>query len=376
MTAPGRMAALLGTAILAAGCGSATIRTQAQATPATPAVALTLSTAETSADGTWATVPMGATGPNLFWQLFRLPATGGSWSLQTPPDIATNGALVLAPRQGTLVTGIRPSLDLTYSPVTVTTDDGQAWTTLPPDDGLANVPDALAAAPDGHLITLDTDQQISVLSPGGASWTTLTSQHALAARGCGLTELTAVAYTSSGTPLAGGACDQAGVAGVFAYTSGAWQLTGPGIPASLAGQRIRVIRLTRTGSTDTAVLEAGTGSVFAAWSSDNASHWTMSPVLKLGAAQPVSVSLGSEGAIAVALSSNRGQLLTGSGASWQPLPVLPLGRAVTLALTASGTTEALAADGSTLTVYKHTTGSASWVKTQVINVPIQYGSSS
>lgn len=376
MTAPGRMAALLGTAILAAGCGSATIRTQAQATPATPAVALTLSTAETSADGTWATVPMGATGPNLFWQLFRLPATGGSWSLQTPPDIATNGALVLAPRQGTLVTGIRPSLDLTYSPVTVTTDDGQAWTTLPPDDGLANVPDALAAAPDGHLITLDTDQQISVLSPGGASWTTLTSQHALAARGCGLTELTAVAYTSSGTPLAGGACDQAGVAGVFAYTSGAWQLTGPGIPASLAGQRIRVIRLTRTGSTDTAVLEAGTGSVFAAWSSDNASHWTMLPVLKLGAAQPVSVSLGSEGAIAVALSSNRGQLLTGSGASWQPLPVLPLGRAVTLALTASGTTEALAADGSTLTVYKHTTGSASWVKTQVINVPIQYGSSS
>ncbi|MGD0556949.1 MAG: hypothetical protein ABSA93_18470 [Streptosporangiaceae bacterium] len=374
------MAALLGTAILAAGCGSATIRTQAQATPATPAVSLTLSTAQTSADGTWATVPMGATGPNLFWQLFRLPATGGRWSLQTPPDIATNGALVLAPRQGTLVTGIRPSLDLTYSPVTATADDGQAWTTLPPDDGLANVPDALAAAPDGHLMALDTDHQISVLSPGGSSWTTLTSQHALGTvSGCGLTALTAVAYTSSGTPLTGGACDQAGVAGIFAYTSGTWQLTGPQIPAPFSGQRIQVIRLTRTGSTDTAVLEAGTGSaasLFAAWSSDNASHWTVSPALKLGGIQPVSVSLGSEGAIAVALSSDRGQLLTGSGASWQPLPVLPLGRAVTLAVTASGITEALAADGSTLTVYKHTTGSASWVKTQVINVPIQYGSSS
>jgi hypothetical protein len=34
------------------------------------------------------------------------------------------------------------------------------------------------------------------------------------------------------------------------------------------------------------------------------------------------------------------------------------------------------ADGSTLTVWRHTAGSAGWAKAQAITVPIQYGSSS
>jgi len=327
---------------------------------------------------------MGTTGPNLFWQLFRLPAeTGGSWSLRTPPDIATNGAIVLAPRGAALVTGIRPSLDLTFSPVTATADDGRDWSTLSPDPGLANAADALAAAPDGHLMALGADGNVSVLNPGAPGWMTLTSQRALGTgsgtRGCGLTALTAAAYTSTGIPLLAGTCDHAGVAGIFSYTSGAWQLTGPPIPASLAGQRIQVIRLTRTGSTQTALLEAGTGdtaSLLAAWSSGKDRHWTVSPAFSLGGTQPVSASLGASGAIAVALTGNRAEILAGRGAPWQALPALPAARAITLALTGSGTTDALAADGSTLTFWQHTTSSADWVKTQVISVPIQYGSSS
>jgi hypothetical protein len=374
MTAGWRMAAVCGAAVLAAGCGSVAAGTRALGTSA-PAVSLSLNTAQTSSGGTWAVIPMGATGPNLFWQLFRLSAAGGSWSLQTPPDIATNGAIVLAPQQGSLVTGIRASLDLTFSPVTATADDGKTWTTLVPGSGLANVPDALAAAPDGHLLALGADDQVSVLTPGGSSWTTLISEHALAGlsgtRGCGLTGLTAVAYTASGTPLLGGNCDHSGVAGIFAYTGGAWHLTGPAFP----GQRIQVLGLTRTGNTVTSLLEAGT-SLVAAWSSDNGLHWTVSSVFGLGATQPVSVSFGADGAIAVALTGNRAETLAGAGASWQPLPALPAGRSITLALTASGTTDALAADGGTLTVWRHTTGSASWVKAQVISVPIQYGSSS
>ena len=86
-------------------------------------------------------------------------------------------------------------------------------------------------------------------------------QPALAAtpvgRGCALAALTAVAYTPAGTPLLGGTCDRAGTAGIFSYADGTWQLTGPALPATLAGQRIQVLRLTRTGSTDTALLEAG-----------------------------------------------------------------------------------------------------------------------
>jgi hypothetical protein len=48
---------------------------------------------------------------------------------------------------------------------------------------------------------------------------------------------------------------------------------------------------------------------------------------------------------------------------------------VTLALPAAGITDALAADGSSLTVWQLRRGSAAWASTQAIKVPIQYGSS-
>ena len=374
MTGSWRIAAICGAALLAAGCGSA----QARDTSAS-AVSLSLNTAQASADGTWAVIPMGTTGPNLFWQMFELSAAG-TWSLETPPDIATNGAIILAPRQGTLVTGIRASIDLTFSPVTATANDGKTWTTLVPSSGLADVPDALAAAPDGQLMALGAGGQVSVLNPGGSSWTTLTSEHALASgsgtRDCGLTALTAVAYTSGGTPLVAGTCTRAGVAGIFAYTAGIWHLTDPVPPPSLTAQRVQILRLIRTSSgTEAALLEAGT-SLFAAWSSDNGLHWSESAAFALGHAQPVSVSFGVGGAIVVALTGNRAETLSGSGASWQSLPALPTGRSITLAQTATSTTDALAADGSSLTVWQHTAGSDDWVKTQSIDVPIQYGSSS
>jgi hypothetical protein len=389
-TTPRRAAAALAVAVLAAGCAS-TPRPAAAPQPPAPAP-LSAATALTYPGGTWAAIPMGTTGPNLFWQLFLLPAAGGRWSLQTPPDIATNGALILAAQDGTgpdastLVTGVRPSLDLTFSPVTTTRDNGRNWATLPPDPGLADVPDALAASPSGQLLALGQDQQVktaSVASGSTAGWVTLTSQHALAAtpagHRCALTSLTAAAYTPSGTPLLGGTCTRAGTAGIFTATSGTWQLTGPVLPAALASQPIQILRLTRTGNTDTAILEAGTGSsasLITAWATGSTRHWTLSPALPLRGAQPVSASFGGSGATAVTLTSGRGEILTGPRASWQQLPALPAGRTVTLALPAAGTTDALAADGSTLTAWQLTTGQARWSRTQVIKVPIQYGSSS
>jgi hypothetical protein len=319
---------------------------------------------------------------DLFWQLFMLPAGGSRWSLETPPDIATNGALILAQQGGKAVTiGERPSLDLTFSAITATPDGGRTWATLPPTSGLANVPDAFAVAPDGHLIALGENHQVSVAGPAGG-WTTLTSQHALAAtpagRACGLTGLTAAAYTPAGAPLLAGACDHAGTVGVLTYTGGSWHQAGPALPASLAAQHVRALRLARTGRGDVALLEAGTGSaasLLAAWTSDGGQHWTLSPPMKLGGAHAVSASFGQSGATAVVLSGNRGESLAGPGASWRALPALPAGRTVTLAVPAAGTTDALAASGSTLTAWQLSPGSPKWAKTQVIPVPIQYGSS-
>jgi photosystem II stability/assembly factor-like uncharacterized protein len=382
MTRPWRTVAALAVAILAAGCGSVSSRTDT-ASPA-PTAPLSLATATTGPGATWASVPMGAvSGPNLFWQLFMLPAGGSRWSLQTPPDLATNGALILAAQDGQgLITGERPSLSLSFSAITTTRDGGHDWATLPPTSGLANVPDALAIAPDGHLITFGENREVSVTGSAGSNWTTLTSEHALAAtpagRSCALTGLTAAAYTPAGSPLLAGTCGHAGTAGVFAYTGGTWHQAGPALPASLTGQHVQVLRLSRTGSSDVALLAVGTGtsaSLLVAWTSDGGQRWSLSPGFKLGGSHPVSVSFGSGGATAIVLNGNRGEILTGPGASWRTLPALPAGWTVTLALPAAGTIDALAASGSTLTAWQLTGGSAKWDRTQVIKVPIQYGSS-
>ncbi len=401
-------AAGLGFALLAAGCGSATSPTAAPgaAGPAS-AAPLPLQTSIQAAGATWATVPMGAaSGADLFWQLFVRPAGGSQWSLQTPPDIATNGAIMLAAPDTTanggtgattLVAGVRPSLDLSFSPITRTSDLGKSWATQPPQSGLANVPDALAAAPGAsagmggsgvQLIALGQDGTVSVTTGTGGSWRQLMTERTLAAspagRECGLTGLTAVAYSPGGTPLLAGTCGRDGRVGVFSETGGTWQLAGPaltpsaGAPASLGRPRVRVLRLSRIGSQDLALLEAGAApslSLLAAWTGDGGAHWRLSPVLRTGETAAISASFGDEG-MGVVLAGNRAETINGPGSSWRRLPPLPSGRTVTLALPAAGSTEALAGDAGTLTAWQLAGNPGAWVKTQTIKVPIQYGSSS
>ncbi len=349
------------------------------------------------AGATWATVPMGAaSGADQFWQLFVLPSGGNPWFLRTPPNIATNGAIVLAAPDAagpggtgktagsagkTLVAGVRPSLDLGFSPITSTSDQGRNWTTSPPQPGLANVPDALAAAPGaGRLIALGRDGTVSVTGTARGSWGPLTTERALAtasaARDCDLTGLTAVAYTPAGSPLVGGTCGRGGRVGLFGKTGGMWQRASPALPASLSGQPVRVLRLSRSGNQDVALLEAGTApslSLLAAWTGDG-EHWRLSPVLRTGGSAAVSASFG-DGRAGVVLSGNRAETIAGPGSSWRRLPALPGGRTVTLALPGGGATEALAAGAGTLTVWRLAGDPGTWEKAESITVPIQYGSS-
>jgi hypothetical protein len=383
---------VLAPTVLASGCASDSGTSARQTSSAPRAVAaegLSASTTLTAPDGTWAVVPMGGTGPNLFWQLFSLPSAGGQWSLETPPAVATNGAIILAPQDGAgksanaLTVGIRPSLDLSFSPFTVTNDGGRSWNTIAPGSGLANVPDALAAAPAGQLVALGLNQRVSEMASAAApGWNTLTSQRALAStaagRECSLTGLTSVAYEEAGTALVGGSCGKAGEVGIFAYSGGTWRLAGPALPASLSGSPVQVLRLTRVGDTDVALLAAGTGSsaaLVAAWSSGDAGGWTLSPAFRLSGAQPVSASFGA-GGVGVVLTGNRGVILQGPNSAWRPVPGLPPGQADTLALPSAGTTEALVADGSLLTVWRLGGAPARWSRAQQVKVPIEYGSSS
>jgi hypothetical protein len=378
---------LLGAVILAvtalAACGTQQTRvtaTAAQASP--PSLALSLD----SAAGTWATVQMGGSAAqyNNFWQLLVRPAGAAGWRLVTPPGMADNGGLVLASTGGrSLVTGFRPSQLITFSPLTSTSDDGAHWATgTAAGGGLSDVPDALAAAAgSGDLIALISGA-VELSRSGGSTWTTVARVASVsgsaAGRACGLTRLTAVAFSPAGIPMVAGACTKAGTAGIFALDAGQWQAAGPALPASLAGQPVTVLRLTTAAGRQLALLSAGAGSavtVVAAWTASGSGRWQLSPGLRTGGKQVLSASFGPGGAAGLVLSGGQGEVLAGPGSDWRRLPALPSGSQV-LAIGAGGQVEALASHGSVLTVWATGPASSGWARKQVINVPIQYGSSS
>jgi hypothetical protein len=376
-------AAVIAAAVLAAGCGSTAPAARQAATGASQPTP-SLATSITTAAGTWAVMVMGgsAASHNNFWQLFARPAGNTGWKLATPPGTADNGGLVLAGAGQSLIIGFRPSQYLTFSPLSTTTDNGQAWSSDSPlDAALAGVADALAAAPGSqNLLALLSDGTAELAAPGYTRWKTLATLRSVAAtpagRRCRLRALTAVAFTPSGVPLLAGTCSRPGTAGIFVGTGGTWQAAGPAIPPALANQPVTVLRITQAASQVVALLAAGSGraaSLLAAWSADNGRHWVTSPALSAGGAAIMSASFGTAGTVAV-MTGGRAEVITGDGSQWHPLPALPPGTA-TLAPGPGGQADALAVHRATLSVWQLPRGGTAWTKTQMINVPIQYGSS-
>jgi hypothetical protein len=334
--------------------------------------------------GTWAVAEMGGSAAqhNNFWELFVRPARSRNWKLVTPEGAADNGGLVIANfGSGSLAAAVGPSQYLTFSPLSVTGDQGASWEQASPLGlGLASVPGALAGSPGGQLLALTPGGQAELAANSGSSWSALTSARSLAAsppgRACGLASLTAVAFSPSGMPLVAGACTHPGTAGIFAFTGSSWQAAGPGLPASLSGQPVRVLSLARVADRDVALLEAGTGSaasLLAAWSSDGRSQWKLSPPVSAGTTKVTSAEYGPSGNIGMILAGGRAEVTDSPGAPWRLLPALPPGT-MTLALGSAGSVDALAVNGTKLADWR-LTPSAGWRETQLISVPIQFGSS-
>ena len=370
--------------LLAAGCGSAAPAAQRPAGPAPTAGPVPLQTSLVTPAGTWALAVMGhAAGHNDFWQLFSRPARGTGWKLVTPPGVADNGGLVVAGAGQSLVAAFRPSQYLAFTPLTASRDGGRSWTSGNPiDAAVADVPDALAVAPGGgRMLALLGDGAVTMTTSGGSRWSTLATDRSLAASGpgrrCGLGNLTSVTFSPEGQPLLAGSCRRAGTAGIFTDANGSWQAAGPALPAGLAGHAVTVLRLTRTAGGVAALLGAGTGpgaSLLAAWSAGGSSHWTVSAPLLAGRGRLTSASFGSGGSAAIVLNGTAGESIAGPGGRWQALPALPAGTA-TLAPGAPGGFDALAAHGTTMTVWHLAPGSPAWTSAQSISVPIQFGSS-
>jgi hypothetical protein len=368
-------------ALLAAGCGSSSPGNQRAA--AASALPIPLNTSATTAVGSWATIVMGGSAAQreAFWQVFVRPSAGDRWALVTPPGTGDNGGLVVIPGAGqSAVTAFRPSNLLTFTPLSQTGDNGQIWSALGPLDApLASSPGALALQPTtGQLLALTTQGAVEHASTGG-SWRPLTSARALAAtaagRQCGLSDLTAAAYSPSGAALLAGSCSKPGVAGLFAGGPATWRAVGPEIPASLSRKTITVIRLAVTGPDVVMLLQAGTGSaasLVVAWSVGDA-RWSLSQALPLRGAAFASAAFGQTGAVAVTTTEGSAALIGSGGSAWQALPRPPAGTAA-LANLAGNEVDALAVDHSALAVWRLSQARTSWQRIQSMTVPIQYDS--
>ena len=332
------------------------------------------------------------------------------------PGHPAGGGRQRRPRRGApagaqgLDVAVRPSQDLTFSPLALTGNGGKTWDTGLVDASVAAVPDALALG-GGRMLVLLGDGAIDQAATSGAgipgegvsgaappsasaaAWTRLAAPGAIAGsaagRDCHVTAVTAVSLTAAGTPLVGASCARPGIAGIFAPAGSGWRAAGQALTGGLAGEPVRVLRLTAArGAGTIALLQSGTAdgdrgptSLLAAWTADG-THWTVSPPLPVHGAQVLSSGAGPGATAAwVLLAGGRAATIAGpgapgaTGAAWRSLPAPPHGTAV-LAPGPGGALDALAVSGgSALTVFRLTPAGA-WQQTQVISVPVQLGSSS
>ena len=366
---------------LAAGCGT---QTAAVTTPGPPTVRAPLATSLVTAQGTWAIAVLGgaAGSDNAFWQLFVRPAGASTWSLVTPAGVADNGGLVASGTATSVLVGVRPSQNLAFSPLAASTDAGQHWAPGLLDADLADAPDALAAAPSGPELALlqngDIEQAPTASAAAAGQWSSLTTRSVLAAstpgRSCGLVAVEDVSFGPAKTPMVAGSCVRRGVAGVFTETGGTWRSAGLALPAEFGGDQAQVLRLASTvlaglGGGNVALVLAG-NSLLAAWS--NGTRWTVSGPVPAG--QVRASGFGAGGSAWLLLSGGRAETISGPGGAWQVLPAVPAGTATLAPGPGAGSYEALAVAGTKLTVWRLAQGA--WAKAQLINVPVQYGSSS
>jgi hypothetical protein len=389
-TGAGLLASCGALALLAAtvaGCSSSggTPSSAAGDGPSVPGPAIPLASSAVVSTTTWATLAMGHLDDplNTFWQLLALSG-GPSWQLATPPGAATNGGLVATAGTASLLAGIEPSVDLTFSPLASSTDQGSTWSEGLLPGGLAPVPDALAQGADGESIALLRRGGGAVVATAGdlSAWKPAATARSLrgdpALAGCHLGSLTAVDLDALGATTVGASCARGGQAGVFVASGTGWLSAGPGIPG-VSGGPTEVIRLVQTAAGTSALVSAGSGRatrLFALWSGNGLRSWTVSAGLALGRGRLASTGVTGTGGFVIAVAGpgdrRTASVISPSTGSWERLAPLPPGTESVTA-TPEGGFDALAPNQSTLVVYG--LGHPGWGRIQTLRVDIQYGSS-
>jgi hypothetical protein len=346
-----------------------------------------------SSSGSWVVLPMGMLSQqlNTFWQLLHVAPGSSRWSVVTPPGVADNGGLVAAASQSSILVGFLPNALLRFSPLAQSSDDGSTWSPVFLPGGLAVVPDALAyeeGNPGGALAVVGS-RLVFETGTGLGAWSPIASSVQLrrASPRCGVSGVSAVAYSGSGEPMVAANCSGGGMVGLFTRRAGSWHASGSELHGALGRASTSVLRLGSSGTNTIALVQATTARnrwLVAQW--QTGSVWSDSPPLTVprgGSVTATFLSLG--GMMAVLARTERGGLVAeyvGPGRPWATLPTPP-GDTVALADVAPsnlsfGTTlfDAFAVKGTVLSVYALTPAGTRWVLAQTIRVPIAYGSSS
>jgi hypothetical protein len=371
-----------------AACGSSASPSASAGTRGVASGTVSMATSIATSADDWAVVPMSA--DPAFWEVFERAANSGTWRLVTPPGVADNGGLVASAGAATSLTiAVRPSQDLLFSPLAATADGGASWSTGGPINAAVAASPGAFAADGSYLATLLSDGTIETSSDAGATWSTLAKPGAIAAspaaKGCGgAVRVTSVTFgITSSEVLAGGTCGTSATSAIFSYSRGTgWQreiLPVAGPLVRLGGGSALV-----EGKAGLSELAYGFGWYAYAPLSGvtpvlTPSDWDASAALPASGAVTASGTLPADGAW-VLLSGGRAATIdeplpkTGA-AKWTLLPTVPAQTAV-LAAGPGGAVDALAASGTTLTVWRLAPKATAWSKVQAITVPIQYGSSS
>lgn len=345
-----------------------------------------------TAGGAWVVLPMGLLSDpsNTFWQVLHTEPGPGSphWSVVTPQGVADNGGLVSGASANSVVVGTLPSKFLTFSPLSVSVDNGTSWNPAFLPGALAARPDALIDAGStsgGSLAVVGTT--VLRARQGAASWSPLVTLRRLrrASPRCDATALDAVAVTPSGSPLIATGCGRGGAVAVFTTSGGSWRQVGTNLPPRFGGWSTSVLRLESNGPTTTALVaatHAGHAVVVALW--QRAGGWTASTPLPVASDTPlVATSVGVAGTVAVVVGPTRAPVGydLSPGGGWSRLPPLPpatralgplepgvgFGGPVIDAFTVS--------EGTVLGVYALAPSGTAWAKVQSTEVPLAYGSS-
>ena len=357
----------------------------------TLAISTPLSTSIQTSGGLWAAVPMGHLGQplNTFWQLLNQPAGATAWSDQVEATATgTNGGLVFAsPDNRTLDVGIRPSNLLTFSPLISTANNGRSWSDGLLVSGLASRPNALAADGDHSLALVGTGhgEKVEASSTTLSSWRTLVSERTLAStssgKTCGLTAMTAVGLLSGNT-LVGGECSRPGVVPLFERRGAKWHLVRLGHLPSVDQSRFEVLGVQSTNSGVRSLLGILDGSrirLVEVRSSANGT-WSVSEPLSVASGDHVR-SYGPSGAsgLFVLLSTTSGverlETVGDPGLKWNTV-LAPPNKTATIAVGPGTEIEALSVNDTVLTIWRLDPGAGRWVRAQVMNVPIVFGSAS